>query len=244
MWTILAVLLMVFSFFHPALGAQDTGPAAEERPKEAPRPPEVKKKSDDKHDKHVDEKKQDADTKSAETGAKSGAEEKAQKPEDAAPKSEENGGKRPVTSLNLTIKLALMADPSLFPFDLDVEMNGQKAVLRGTVWSEDEKTKAADIARKVEGVESVDNNLSVSPALRTAWTKKQDEALAQLVKERLNKSETLKSVGFDVKSENGVIVLNGKTRFQVIALEAAEAAQHVPGVRAVNTVGVQITGKE
>jgi hyperosmotically inducible protein len=112
------------------------------------------------------------------------------------------------------------------------------------VWSEDEKAKAADIAHTVEGVESVINNLSVSPALRTAWTKKQDDALAHLVRERLNKSETLKAVGFDVKSDNGVIVLSGKTRFQVIALEAAEAAQHVPGVRAVNTAAVQITGKE
>jgi hyperosmotically inducible periplasmic protein len=243
MRTILFTVSMVFLLFHPALGAADS--AGDERQKEAPKSsPDVKKKPDDKH---PDEKKQDADMKPPETGTKPVPEEKAQKPEEppaAAPKPDENGGKKPVTSLNLTIKLALMADPSLFPFELDVEMNGQKAVLTGTVWSEDEKAKAADIAHTVEGVESVINNLSVSPALRTAWTKKQDDALAHLVRERLNKSETLKAVGFDVKSDNGVIVLSGKTRFQVIALEAAEAAQHVPGVRAVNTAAVQITGKE
>jgi osmotically-inducible protein OsmY len=47
-----------------------------------------------------------------------------------------------------------------------------------------------------------------------------------------------------VKAENGVVLLSGKTRFQVIALEAAEAARQVPGVRAVDTTGIQIVGKD
>jgi hyperosmotically inducible periplasmic protein len=163
----------------------------------------------------------------------------AQKPEVKPDES----GKKPVVSMQLTIKLALMAEPAVFPFEIEVEMDGHKAVLSGTVPSEDEKAKAAEIARKVEGVESVVNKLSVSPALRAALTKRQDEAIAHLVKERLNKSETLKAVGFDVKSENGIVMLSGKTRFQVIAFEAAEAARQVPGVRAVNTAAVQLTGE-
>jgi hyperosmotically inducible periplasmic protein len=159
-------------------------------------------------------------------------------------KQEEPAGKKPVTSVILSIKLALMAEPSLFPFDIEVEMDKQEAVLKGTVSSEEEKAKAAEIAHKIDGVESVTNKLAVSAAPRTSWTKKQDEALEHYVKERMNKSETVKAVGFDVKSENGIISLSGKTRFQVIALEAAEAARHVPGVRAVNTAAVQITGKD
>lgn len=146
--------------------------------------------------------------------------------------------------MNLTIKLALMADPALFPFEIEVEMDNQKAVLTGAVSTEEEKAKAGEVVRMIEGVEAVVNKLSVSPALRSALTKRQDDAIAHIVKERLNKSETLKAVGFDVKSDNGVVVLSGKTRFQVIALEAAEAARQIPGVRAVNTAAVQITGKD
>jgi hyperosmotically inducible periplasmic protein len=232
-------VLSSLAYAGSAYAGSDSGPVSESRPKEVPAPSPDKRKPD--------EKKHDSDLKPADTGAKPPSEEKAQKAEEppSAPKPDESGGKKPgVTSLNLTIKLALMADPSVFPFELEIEMDGQKATVTGTVWSEDEKIRAADIVHKVEGVESVNNNVSVSPALRTAWMKKQDEALASLVKERLNKSETLKAVGFEVKSDNGIVFLSGKTRFQVIALEAAEAARHIPGVRAVNAAAVQITGKE
>jgi osmotically-inducible protein OsmY len=74
--------------------------------------------------------------------------------------------------------------------------------------------------------------------------KKQDKAIGHLVRDRLAKSKTLKAVGFDVALNNGIVYLSGKTRFQVIALEAAEAARQVPGVHAVDTTGVQIVGKD
>jgi len=156
----------------------------------------------------------------------------------------EEPAKKPVTSLNLAIKLALMADPQLFPLDIEVEMEKGKATLTGSVPTEDEKARAGEIAGKIEGVDSVANKLSVTPTLRDKLAKKQDESIAHVVRDRLSRSETLKAVGFDVKSENGIVYLSGKTRFQVIALEAAEAARQVPGVRAVDTAGVQLVAKD
>jgi hyperosmotically inducible protein len=149
-----------------------------------------------------------------------------------------------VTSLNLAIKLALMADPQLFPLEIEVEMDKGKAVVTGSVPTEEEKAKVAEIAKKIDGVDSVVNKLTVTPALRDKLAKKQDESIAHVVRDRLSRSETLKAVGFDVKSENGIVYLSGKTRFQVIALEAAEAARQVPGVRAVDTAGVQLVAKD
>jgi hyperosmotically inducible protein len=140
--------------------------------------------------------------------------------------------------------LALMADPQLFPLEIEVEMDKGKAVLTGAVPTEEEKAKVTEIAGKVEGVESVTNKMSVTPALRDKLAKKQDETIAHVVRDRLSRSETLKAVGFDVKSENGIVYLSGKTRFQVIALEAAEAARQVPGVRAVDTAGVHLVAKD
>jgi hyperosmotically inducible protein len=174
---------------------------------------------------------------------KSGQDEKPAEPPAAPPKAEDPA-KKPVTSLNLTIKLALMAEPSLFPVDIEVEVDKQKATLTGTVPSEDDKSKAGQIAKSIEGLESVVNKLTVDASVQHTWTKKQDEAITQLVKDRLNRSETLKAVGFEVKSEHGIVALSGKTHYQVIALEAAEAARHVPGVRAVTTAGVQLTPKD
>src|SRR5688572_20976460 len=186
------------------------------------------KKAEDKkaEDKKVDEKKAD--------------EKKAEEP--PPPKPEEH--KKPVTSLNLAIKLALMADPQLFPLEIEVEMDKGKAVLTGAVPTEEDKARVAEIAAKVDGVEAVVNKVTVTPALREKLAKKQDETIAHVVRDRLSRSETLKAVGFDVKSENGIVYLSGKTRFQVIALEAAEAARQVPGVRAVDTAGVQLVAKD
>ena len=247
-----------------------TGHAAEEgtsgdRAKEPSHAVEPKKKQDTDEPK----KKQDTETKTDSNGKpgadKSATEEKAKaadekakdekaKSEDKAkttdekPKAEESKpeepAKKPVTSLNLAIKLALMADPQLFPLDIEVEMDKGKAILSGSVPTEEDKAKVAEIAGKIDGVDTVVNKLTVTPALKDKLAKKQDESIAHVVRDRLSRSETLKAVGFDVKSENGIVYLSGKTRFQVIALEAAEAARQVPGVRAVDTAGVQLIAKE
>jgi osmotically-inducible protein OsmY len=223
-WLTALILLVTFG---AAAGAGE-GPNGE-RAKEQP-PAESKKK-------------QEPEAK-PDSGAKPSAEDKGSKPEEPAQPKQEDVTKKPVTSPNLSIKLALMADPLLLPFEIEVEMDNRKAVLTGSVPTEEEKGRAADLAKKIDGVESVVNKLTLSPALRTTLAKKQDETIAHFVRDRLARSETLKAVGFDVKSENGVVHLSGKTRFQVIVLEAAEAARQVPGVRAVDTTGVQIIGKD
>ena len=74
--------------------------------------------------------------------------------------------------------------------------------------------------------------------------KKKDDIIAQYVKERFGKSKTLESANFDVKSEDGVISLTGKTKFMVIVLEAAEAARQIPGVKAVKTDGIRLDGTD
>ncbi len=256
---------------EPPKNGQAVEPKPEPKPKPAPAPdrkPDAKPGADDKPEKPADKQPESAEPKRKPSpeqkpaAEKPGADRKpeakpapdkqdkpAAKPSEEPPPQptpivEDPGAKKPVASLTLSIKLMLMTEPSLFPHELEVALDGHKAVLSGAVASDEEKTKAAELAKSVDGVESVVNKLTVNPALRAAWAKKQDETITQLVKDRLSRSETLKAVGFDVKTENGVVSLSGKTRFQVIALEAAEAARHVPGVRSVNTSSVLLTGKD
>ena len=265
--------ILVFALMSATGHAAEEGSGGE-RAKEPARTVEPKKKQDTdepkkKQDTDEPKKKQDTDTKIDSNGKpgadksaneekgkaadekakdeKAKSEEKA-KPADEKPKAEEpkpeEPAKKAVSSLNLAIKLALMADPQLFPLDIEVEMDKGKAILSGSVPTEEDKAKVAEIAGKIDGVETVINKLTVTPALKDKLAKKQDESIAHVVRDRLSRSETLKAVGFDVKSENGIVYLSGKTRFQVIALEAAEAARQVPGVRAVDTAGVQLVAKE
>lgn len=154
-------------------------------------------------------------------------------------KDQEPGGK-PSRSPILTVKLALMADPRLFPYEIEVDLNGQEALLSGLVASEEDKLAATKIAQGVDGITSVTNKLKVAKELPQALSRKRDEAISQQVKERFKKSKTLDAAGFEVKTEEGVVSLSGRTRFQVIILEAAEAARQVPGVKAVRTDSVHL----
>ncbi len=164
-------------------------------------------------------------------------------PSDIDPKEKETAAKKPVGSLILSVKLALMGDLRLFHYEIEVEEDKQVVTLSGRVSNEEEKAAATEVAQAVSGVKTVTNKLNVEKDLAKALLKKQDEILTLLIKERFAKSATLKSTNFDVKTEEGIVQLNGTVRFQVIALEAAEAARQVPGVRAVNTEKIHLEGE-
>lgn len=160
--------------------------------------------------------------------------------EDGAEKGKEGTGRKAVSSLILTVKLALMGDPRLFPYEIEVEAGSDDVTLAGKVSSEAEKAAAADIASTVPTVKSVSNKLEVVKELLDAITHKQDDVITRYVKERFAKSATVTAANFDVKTEQGVVSLSGAVRFQVIVLEAVEAAKQVPGVKAVKTDKVRI----
>jgi hyperosmotically inducible protein len=138
----------------------------------------------------------------------------------------------------------MMGDARLFPYDIEVEMDGGKAVLSGRVATEEDKRRAEEIAQHLDPVNQVVNKLEVVKDLGTSIAKRHDHTLLQLVKERFARTETLKAAGFDVKCEQGIIYLSGTVRFQVLALEAAQAARQVPGVRAVDASNVQLIGEK
>jgi hyperosmotically inducible protein len=163
----------------------------------------------------------------------------------AEPESKEKDSvvKKPLGSLILSVKLALMGDSRLFRYEIEVGDDQQTVTLTGRVSTEEEKTAATEIAQAVPGVKTVVNKLTVEKDLAKTLLKKQDEILTALIKERFSKSATLKAANFEVKTEDGVVQLNGAVRFQVIALEAAEAARQVPGVRAVNTEKIRLEGE-
>lgn len=151
--------------------------------------------------------------------------------------------KKPTGSLILTVKLALLADARLFRYDIEVGEDGQNISLGGRVSSEEEKVAATEIARSVSDMKTVVNKLEVDKGLVQVLGKKQDEIISTLVKDRFAKSATLKAANFEVKTEEGVVSISGAVRFQVLALEAAEAARLVPGVKAVKTDRVRLGGE-
>ncbi|HEX2055804.1 MAG TPA: BON domain-containing protein [Nitrospiraceae bacterium] len=234
---------------EPKIKEPETKPKeAEQRPKEAegkPKEPDSKPK-DGMKAKEAEVKPKEAEPEVTEQQPCPQVHPPAEKPAaDGQPpadkaKPAEAEGKKPLRSPMVTAKLALMADSRLFPYDIEVDTKDKDLVLLGKVGSDSEKRVAADIVRCLDGVHAVENRLKVEPDASHSLVVERDKIITNLVKERFEKSKTLQAVKFDVKTEDGVVTLSGATRFQVIILEAAQAARQVPGVKAVNTEGVRL----
>lgn len=218
----------------------------EVKPAEPTKPPEKKEKEEAKKEELRKEKEKDELKKEKDESKKDKEEPKApaSPPKPPETKPAETPTPKPIPPSIIATKLTLMADPHLFPYDINVEISSDAAALSGKVATDSEKAAASEIVQSLEGIKSVTNNIEVVKELAHTISKKKDEIIVQYVKDRFSKSKTLETAHFDVKSEEGVIYLSGKTKFIVIVLEAAEAARQVPGVKAVNTVGIHLDGTD
>ena len=67
-------------------------------------------------------------------------------------------------SITAKVKAALVAEPGIEGFGVDVDTSANVVTLSGTVASSELREEAQRIARKVDGVKEVKNNLTVKPA--------------------------------------------------------------------------------
>jgi hyperosmotically inducible protein len=154
-----------------------------------------------------------------------------------------NGSKTSVNiypSTNLKLKLAFMADPRLFPYDIDCRVEEKSVELTGVVSLEEEKNLATEVTTHLMKEKEIINHIEVRPSLSATMQATRDSRLTEFIKQRFAKSQTLRETDFEIVTIRGVVSLSGQTRFQVIALEAAQAAREIPGVIAVNTHHIRL----
>ena len=128
-------------------------------------------------------------------------------------------------------KIALFADDRVKGRDVRVETVGGEVFLRGKVDSEEAKMAAGDIAKTVEGVKNVKNDLQVvAPAARKA-VQANDKQITKAVETSFGKDAQLKKI--DVRTDAGVVVLSGEVPNISTAAKASEMAHRVDGVKSV-----------
>jgi len=128
-------------------------------------------------------------------------------------------------------KMSLFADERVKGTQVSVDTTKGVVHLRGKVDSADAKSAAGDIAKGVEGVKSVKNDLQVvAPAARKA-VDASDSDIAKAVGTRLSKDTQLKKV--DVRTDAGVVTLTGQVPTIGASAKASELARGVPGVKSV-----------
>jgi hyperosmotically inducible protein len=128
-------------------------------------------------------------------------------------------------------KIALFADNRVSGTQINVETKSGVVSLRGTVDSAEAKAAAGEIAQGIEGVKSVRNNLQVVQPSAQKMVEAKDDDITKRVKDRLAKDARFKSV--DVRTDAGVVTLQGKVNSVMDSARASEMARGVAGVRSV-----------
>jgi hyperosmotically inducible protein len=128
-------------------------------------------------------------------------------------------------------KIALFADSRAPGTSVSVETTKGMVFLRGKVATDAEKKAAEEIARGVEGVQAVRNELQVVPGSAKKVVEAKDDEITKQVKDRFKADPKLKSL--DVRTDNGVVTLQGKLPSIMDSARASQKAREVPGVRSV-----------
>jgi hyperosmotically inducible periplasmic protein len=128
-------------------------------------------------------------------------------------------------------KIALFGDDRIKGGQVSVGTVNGAVSLRGKVDSDAAKAAAASIARGIDGVKSVRNDLRVVPAANRRVIDASDAVITRQVEGRLAKDAQLKKV--DVRTDGGAVILRGAVSSIEASAHASELARGVPGVRMV-----------
>jgi hyperosmotically inducible periplasmic protein len=130
-------------------------------------------------------------------------------------------------------KIALYADDRVSGNGINVDTKNGTVTLRGKVASSDEKKAAEEIAKGVDGVSSVKNNLQVVPPSQRKTVDRQDADIVKAVKGRLKNDPALNGSDIDVRADKGRVTLTGSAKSLNARARASELARGVDGVKSV-----------
>lgn len=128
-------------------------------------------------------------------------------------------------------KIALFSDDRVKGRQVHVETKGGVVYLRGKVDTADAKAAATDVAKGIEGVKDVKNELQVVAPSARAAVNADDKIIYKNVEHKFKQDPQLKSAKIDAKVEAGVVILTGEVKNIDTSARASEVAFSVPGVR-------------
>jgi hyperosmotically inducible protein len=132
-------------------------------------------------------------------------------------------------------KMALLTTENVPATRINVDTVDGLVTLHGTVNTPEQKARAEQEARKIDGVKQVRNLLQVVPEAQQKVVKASDSEIKTHVDRALEADPEIKG-DVSVQSVNdGVVLLKGKTDNVSEHLRALELARNVPGVRQVKS---------
>lgn len=132
------------------------------------------------------------------------------------------------------VKAALIADPVTKAHQIDVEVFRGVVQLNGFVDSTVNRDRATTVARGVNGVHEVRNNLRVQASDRTAGEAVDDTAITARVKAALAADERTKAHQINIETRAGVVQLSGFVDNAAVKAAAGDIAGRVQNVSRVD----------
>ncbi|MGH8243906.1 MAG: BON domain-containing protein [Steroidobacteraceae bacterium] len=134
-------------------------------------------------------------------------------------------------ALLTSVKAALVSDPVTEAGEINVDVNRGVVKLSGFVDTPKEKSAAGDLARKVDGVQSVQNDIAVKKGDSTAGEVIDDSILTAKVKAALIENSDTKAHQINVETKEGVVQLSGFVDDAGAKAAATNVAKSVTGVK-------------
>jgi len=140
-----------------------------------------------------------------------------------------------------SVKAACALNRDLAERVIRVEARSGNVILRGNVRTETERSDAASIAERVEGVRSVENLLEIDPGLtpkgqssRSVGEAIDDAALLAKVRTALRLDKETRPLTLEVTVRGGMVVLAGRVPSEESREKALERVASVSGVEKVD----------
>lgn len=131
------------------------------------------------------------------------------------------------STITAKINLAFLDDPLIQTLEIDVDTVEGNVILTGVVGSKIEVARAIEIARGVEGVRKVIDNLQVgTKSMGQAFY---DKVLGTKIKAKLFTEPNIRSLNIDVDVERSVVTLTGKVDSMINKNRVIEIARTTEG---------------
>ena len=154
------------------------------------------------------------------------------------------------TAITARVKAHLLGKKMLRHSDIDVTTTNGVVTLNGTASGPKAMAYAVDTIKAIEGVKSVDNNLTVASRSKTSATVHQaaadtsrvisDSWITTKLKSELLADSVSKGVDVNVETTHGVVVLKGALPSQAAVDHVKAMAGQVSGVKSVDVAGLTV----
>ncbi|MET3107806.1 hyperosmotically inducible protein [Oxalobacteraceae bacterium GrIS 2.11] len=135
--------------------------------------------------------------------------------------------------ISTKVREALLASDDIKSFDIKVHSDNGVVSLSGFVNNQNQIDLSIAVAKRIQGVIEVVNQMSVKDATTASNEKMGDDVVTAAVKTALLNDSVLKSFDISVVTRHGEVMLSGFVNDQAQSAHCVDVAQSVEGVSAV-----------